>query len=1041
MDDRFINKYNQCTLNQLFSIRKTKSPLVYVLIFLLIFHFLVSIINCNISTHNIDELFDQKKINKRFKFLKFSSASISPRTGNSSTIYSLSILFNTNNFPIKIKGYIEYFDPINGRSVYLRQNFFSYEVPKMSAQYVFNFQHPKIPENILMKIQSDCLKVNYSIFLTDSNGVEEEFEQNDDDYYFDKKKNDHIIPFYINSNPARDNSEKIKEFSNKNFIEKKSILNNTLLNLVNEKDLDENLQISILLSQYLLSTKCDNETLILEFNSNRRGFFENIMNNNIDYTKEGHENKVLKALIADIILDDCHKTLRNTLKELLTNINKNLDCQIFETTILNKKLPNNTIILAALSALYPSYANSAFGEESFKDHVKFLRCLSENWINMLEKINLTFQGSIQNLSNDYMNSIFFTSSNLLNILSSNSIFSNKTFNEKFSIIINEGTFNARNLILNQGYYFSIDKFTDKNFVKSDNLIFFKDKFKKSNIFKIKNNMLYDPIAKKNKTNVIISNFSNYKNFSLKYEDNDTDIIFSLPIEYILEKYNSNEINLNAIAFKKYPLLKNSENKFSNDVVSIKLIDSETQQIISIDDLEDNFPIKIFVKKTDKINLNLNTCLFFDEELENWNDFKCKSNSDKDSDYITCECYHLTEFSFSIFNPVYVYKDLIGIIRDMRFINNLEVFKFCNFSNAGVIYIFLLIFISFMTILLCLYKKQSQKGKFYDKINDETEHFPYNEYLYFYYEDDEITIIKKLCNKNATLRNMKISQTYYNKLTSESYVYYHLGLENDCQKKFEENQDLENRLIEKSDNNYEHSKPVNDSNHTPNSCTNILKPCLLDKGKLSLCSKIFFSFKVISAEYKIMGLIMGFPFIMNRFNLGFILFYDMINYFFVSSLISPNNSISGDPKKTSYGYIYVNRKLAIYILIIIFSKIPSIILSVLLKKKRMPRDVDKIVKEQYKKNLSKIYLFIYIFIFIFFLFAFLNTFWISMINVKSKRANDFIMNFLVSYLMKYIMIFCFILIKSIIFLWIIKRNLKLEDSKEKDFVLIIYNILP
>jgi hypothetical protein len=76
-----------------------------------------------------------------------------------------------------------------------------------------------------------------------------------------------VIPFDIHNNPVRDNKEKIDNYVKKNLIEKKEILNETIKNLTKEENKDENLQTSILISQYILSTKCDLSLLLQEYRS------------------------------------------------------------------------------------------------------------------------------------------------------------------------------------------------------------------------------------------------------------------------------------------------------------------------------------------------------------------------------------------------------------------------------------------------------------------------------------------------------------------------------------------------------------------------------------------------------------------------------------------------------------------------------------------------------------------------------------------------------------------------------------------------------
>lgn len=991
---------------------------------------------------------------------------INPKTGTINTGYKIHIKYPCSSYPININLDLDIFDPISEMELMIFSDYLAVNLNNCNEN-INKFNLPPIPEKIITKLKTDYVILNYSLKLKNSKGTIEYFSQIGNKYFL--KKKDNIIPFDIKNNPVKDNKEKIENYEKMNFIEKKDILNNTLKNLTKENDKDENLQISILISEYLLSTNCDSNLLYEEFNINNnihnykhlidsylaKHLIENknelSSKNSNDYSlknfKEDDYNKLYFSLYLE---EECNNTLIRTLEKSMKNLIENFQCENVENIIFNQSNPNNTILLAALSVLYPSIKNFYFSENSFANHFTMSNCLSIYGLNLLRKLNSTYHNDIDDLSNEFMESIFLTASNVLDTLSNNTNFNNKSYNEEFSLIINDETIKTKNLIETQEKLFINNNFNNKSKIKSNNLIYFYEKIKKNEsnqqILMLKQNYPNSIYKQENNQSIF------YKNFSLKYEISDTDIIISIPIDYILEKYKLKEIYVSAINYKNFPLLKNINKTYSDDVVSIKIFDAIKNEVVEIENLDDDFPIKIYLNKTDKNNLNLNTCLFYDDELKIWNDYKCKRTSESSSDYIICDCYHLTEFSFSIINPVDIYKDLIAILRDIRFINNLSDFKYFNFSNGGVLYMFLA-FLLILLIGLYFILKEEIKEKKYDNLNKEKnlDLFIEDE-LYLYYDDDEI-IVKKFFNKEVMKRNLKINIKKFDKkcylnssknddlnsdMTNNENLEIHRNLleENKFMNKSLPNEKIIDSYDNQTNDNLKISTNINNINEITNSI-GIIGKINNNKKTINFGKELYYAFLVISNEYRIFALFSNDPFIMNKYSILFILFFDIINYFAISSLISPNNSFSGDPKRTSYGYIYVDKKIAIYFLIILFSKIPRILLTKFVRRLLIDKNTDKDLKKQKRFYIYCATYMLIIFVFIFFL---INTLWISMNNVKHKRTNNFIYNFIFSYLLKYVWIFIFIFIKSVLF-YFLKRYDNTHINNLYLLTLNIYTFIP
>jgi len=134
------------------------------------------------------------------------------------------------------------------------------------------------------------------------------------------------------------------------------------------------------------------------------------------------------------------------------------------------------------------------------------------------------------------------------------------------------------------------------------------------------------------------------------------------------------------------------------VLSIKLFDKNLNEI-PVFNL--TTPIEIFIKRSEKM-MNLKKCIFFDEEITNWNTTGCETQ--EIGEYIICSCIHLTDFSLGKYNPISLFKDILSIVADAWIINDFKVFLQIKFSNAYMVYVFLVILIIYMFALRTAIKK-------------------------------------------------------------------------------------------------------------------------------------------------------------------------------------------------------------------------------------------------------------------------------------------------------------------------------------------------
>jgi hypothetical protein len=187
----------------------------------------------------------------------------------------------------------------------------------------------------------------------------------------------------------------------------------------------------------------------------------------------------------------------------------------------------------------------------------------------------------------------------------------------------------------------------------------------------------------------------------------------LPIEHIKEKYNKKISSYGIIQYSNYPLLSHGNKNFSENFFSINFYNEKIEPQ-KIEKLRVN--IELYIKK---LHQNFNTCLFIDPRNYKWNDYGC--NSTDLGDILHCSCNHLTDFSFSNYNPVNIVDGMINILFDAWIINSFSPFSNLNFSNAIVLYIYISILIIYLISLnFTLKYDELHQDEYYDKYIYKTE---------------------------------------------------------------------------------------------------------------------------------------------------------------------------------------------------------------------------------------------------------------------------------------------------------------------------------
>lgn len=232
-----------------------------------------------------------------------------------------------------------------------------------------------------------------------------------------------------------------------------------------------------------------------------------------------------------------------------------------------------------------------------------------------------------------------------------------------------------------------------------------------------------------------------------------NLIIRLPINYLKNVYNPNITSYSFIFYNKYPLLSPNSPNFNKKVISLKLLDKDFNEI-PVFNL--STPIEIFIKRSEKM-MHLKKCVFFDEEITNWNTTGCETQ--EIGEYIICSCNHLTDFSLGKYNPFSLFKDVFSVIEDALIVDDFKVFLKLKFSNAYMLYVFLGILVIYAFALRSAIKKdlRDENDLFVYQIEDEPKFCSNNE------------IIKKL----ALLKEMVDGHEEQRKVTALKFLQFKL----------------------------------------------------------------------------------------------------------------------------------------------------------------------------------------------------------------------------------------------------------------------------
>jgi len=487
-----------------------------------------------------------------------------------------------------------------------------------------------------------------------NNGVDHEagVEYN---LFTDRKYNPgEIIPFNPKVNYVNDNTELIVDYLIQPAEKKKEILENNVEFLVNNKTEDSEfyLQQSILVNNFLTVTNSSDNPSDLQIS----------------------HGKVIEKL------------------------NELLKCDSIIDRVFKHPTPHKILSLSAVTFIYQTSKSELFYNSTFMEGNFVAECLNSKGFQMLEKLKEKMgedKSLFENIANDYITALSIVSSNNIGILKgNNNLYGNKTTEKNDSLIVDEVTLGMKKIVEEGSELLVKNYFTnfEEDKIKTNNLVFFSKKFEKkrekmSNTYNLSNN------------NSTIKEFSN--EFNINYENltisnNKTSINISLPIDHLISKYSLQTAKLGVILYDKYPLLASNNQNYSNQVISVKLYD-ENDKPQKVENL--TYPINIIFKRPDK---SYNVCLYFDEHNNTWNDKNCSSIELSD-DYILCNCTHLTDFTISKFNPIYIFEDIKNILAETNWMTGFEEFKYLNADTAVVIYIYSAILVMYFIGLVFTFR--------------------------------------------------------------------------------------------------------------------------------------------------------------------------------------------------------------------------------------------------------------------------------------------------------------------------------------------------
>lgn len=278
---------------------------------------------------------------------------------------------------------------------------------------------------------------------------------------------------------------------------------------------------------------------------------------------------------------------------------------------------------------------------------------------------------------------------------------------------------------------------------------------------------------------------------------DVKILF--PLNYLKNEYNSNITSYSFIFYNKYPLSSPNSTNFNEKVMSIKLLDHNFEEIPI---LNITTPIEIFIKRSPKM-MHFKKCVFFDEELTNWNMNGCVTQ--EIGEYIVCSCNHLTDFSLSKYNPVSLVKDIFKVINDAMIINDFTIFTKLNFKNSKMLYVFLILIFVYIYALKAAIKRdlRDENDPYVFQIDEEPKFCSKDEIL------KKIEFLKEMVDGHEEKRKVNALKILQFKLESSLSEKREIIIDNGkvIEKKENEDEDFK----EQSDNNQKSNEPLKEDN--------------------------------------------------------------------------------------------------------------------------------------------------------------------------------------------------------------------------------------
>jgi hypothetical protein len=680
--------------------------------------------------------------------------------------------------------------------------------------------------------------------------------------------------------------------------------------------------------------------------------------------------------------------LRNSQERVTDKLAQVLKCETLKSIIFGNDEPDKIFSLSAASLLYQTSNSELYINQTLLKISNISQCLSEQGSIFFDELNeklKTKSELFKNVTEDYIKAVTASSSNNLEVLKK--VYKSTTSGKNDSLVVDSTTLKIKSLIEDNSLLLSKNKY-----IKFQNDTIVTDNF-------VLMNKKYEPI-KLEKRNLQFNNQEQEYN-TFEIDNNATKINISLPINYMIDRYSLKSAKIGAILYKKFPLLSYDNKNFSENVITLKLYNHLDEEQ-SVKDL--GFPINLLFNRTSP---SFNFCLYYDTVNQTWSDKNCKVVELSESQ-ILCQCTHLTDFTISNFNPAAIIDDIIHILNDTNWMTDLEEFKYLNAENAIVIYIYCFIILNYAVgMYFTVAYDKSKDSYFYDQT-----------YI------ERPTICGKICSKKKIVLDLiymkkqtgKLLETQTKQSGDETYI-------NKSYNEIEEhssNSDIqiENFEVLEFKKNLYTSFNLHDENNLL-SQTHIDKESTCESQSPKMYIHIMVALKIIQQYNLYTALFIDLDYKLVKSDVLTVIFFSITTSFAVCGLFSPSNSVTGDSKVASDGYIFSNRSLGVSIITLFIVKIPFIILKIILKKQIIFKG-ENYDKLKIKSKFFYRHIVVYTIMFVFFIWGILNTQWIFLRNLRIGRENVFIYYYFTTLISKFIIIFFMLWIKALL-LFVIFRN--------------------